>query len=69
MFILVKEMLRASHQVTWVGVREIGQQKLWEDELCYYDLIITWLLKAVLVQKYTYISDISNGNTQILLRS
>lgn len=43
MFILVKEMLRASHQITWVGVREIGQQKLWEDELCYYDLIITWL--------------------------
>lgn len=38
--ILVKEMLRTSHQITWSGFREIGQQKLWDEEFCHYDLII-----------------------------
>lgn len=41
MFILVKGMLRAGHQITWAGCREIGKQKLGDDKLFHYGVIIT----------------------------
>lgn len=41
MFILVKGMLRADHQILWAGGREVGKQKLWDDKRFNYHLIIT----------------------------
>lgn len=40
-FLYVKEVLRAGHKILWAGVERVGKQKLWDDKLFNYDLIIT----------------------------
>lgn len=41
MFILVKGMLRTHHRIIWAEGREAAKQKLWDNKLFNYHLIIT----------------------------
>lgn len=41
MFILVKGMLRIDHRIIWAEGREAGKQKLWDNKLFNYHLIMT----------------------------